>query len=182
MLMRNFKLKDKLYHGSIFNFSSIDLTKGLGFKDFGKGFYLAYNKTQSINLVNRRIKSLKDIDNKNKYNKYLYTFETIPENLAKCNVKIFECADLEWLDFILACRAVNGTPHHYDIVIGPTADDATNVCLNMYMEGSYGKVGSISARRTLLNNLEPENLGIQVFIGTPLGLSILKSVKKEILR
>lgn len=182
MLMRNFKLKDKLYHGSIYDFSSIDLNKGLGFKDFGKGFYLAYNKTQSVNLVNSRVRYLKNIGNKNNYIKYLYTFETIPANLYNCNVKIFEDADLDWLDFILACRAVNGTPHNYDIVIGPTADDSTNICLNMYAEGAYGDVASINARRTLLNNLEPENLGTQVFIGTTLGLSILKDVKKEILR
>ena len=29
----------------------------------------------------------------------------------------------------------------------------------------YGKVGSLDAKRILLNNLETENLGIQYFIG-----------------
>lgn len=43
----------------------------------------------------------------------------------------------------------------------------------MYSEGVYGSVGSEEAKQTLLRNLEVENLGTQVFIGTKKGLSIL---------
>lgn len=51
------------------------------------------------------------------------------------------------------------------MVIGPTADDDTMLCLKTYWDGLYGAVGSLEAKRILLNNLEVENLGIQYFIG-----------------
>lgn len=56
-------------------------------------------------------------------------------------------------------------PHNYDVVIGPTADDDTMVCLNSYWRGFYGEVGSEEAKEKLLSYLEPENLGIQYFVG-----------------
>ena len=81
------------------------------------------------------------------------------------NIKIFENADLEWLDFVLMCRELGGMPHEYDLVIGATADDDTALCLRAYEEGLYGKTGSSEAKELLLKNLEVENLGIQYFIG-----------------
>jgi len=50
-------------------------------------------------------------------------------------------------------------------VIGPTADDDTMLCLKAYWDGLYGKVGSVDSKRILLSNFEPENLGIQYYIG-----------------
>lgn len=47
----------------------------------------------------------------------------------------------------------------------PTADDDTMLCLKVYWDGLYGKVGSYDAKRILLNNLETDNLGIQYYIG-----------------
>jgi len=72
---------------------------------------------------------------------------------------------LEWLDFVLKCRDCETVPHDYDLVIGPTADDNTTLCLKYYKDGVYGKVGSYDAKELLLKNLEVENLGIQYYIG-----------------
>ena len=63
------------------------------------------------------------------------------------------------------CREQGGLPHDYDLVVGPTADDDTALCLKAYWDGLYGKVGTLEAKRVLLNNLETENLGIQYFVG-----------------
>lgn len=175
--MNKFKIKETIYHGTIYNIDNIDLSVGRGYKDFGKGFYLAYNKKQSIGIINKKFNSNKK-RNKGNITRNLYAFDTIPDALDTCNVKIFESANIEWLDFILMCRASKGTPHVYDIVIGPTADDDTSVCLNMYKEGAYGDVNSIDAKLTLLKNLEVENLGIQVFIGTRKGLSLITNKRK----
>ena len=46
-----------------------------------------------------------------------------------------------------------------------TADDDTMVCLNSYWRGFYGEVGSEEAKEKLLSFLEPENLGIQYYVG-----------------
>lgn len=74
-------------------------------------------------------------------------------------------ADLEWLDVVLMCREKGGMPHDYDMVVGPTADDDTALRLKSYWDGLYGKVDSDMAKKTLLDNLETENLGIQYFVG-----------------
>lgn len=175
--MDNFKIKSTIYHGTIANIDNIDLTIGRGYKDFGRGFYLAYNKAQSIGIINKNYKlALKR--KQGNITKNLYAFDTSQEKLEQCNVKIFKRADLDWLDFILMCRKSPNTPHSFDVVIGPTADDATSLCLNMYSEGAYGTVGKDDAKNTLLRNLEVENLGIQVFIGTQKGLSILYNKRK----
>lgn len=72
-----------------------------------------------------------------------------------------------------------GIPHHYDMVIGPTADDDTMLCLKTYWDGLYGVVGSLGAKKILLNNLETENLGIQYFIGKQEVVdSVIKSIKE----
>ena len=39
------------------------------------------------------------------------------------------------------------------------------ICLNSYWRGFYREVGSSEAKEKLLDYLEPENLGIQYFIG-----------------
>ena len=102
--------------------------------------------------------------------------------MKSLKVKVFETADMDWMKFVIKCRESDDTPHDYDIVIGPTADDDTIFCFNMYNEGAYGDKKSIKAMSVLLNNLEVYNLGTQVFIGTEKGLSILDqgSRKEEI--
>lgn len=179
MIGKKYKLKEKLHHGTIFEIDDIDLNMGKGYKDFGKGFYLAYQKDQAIKMMHKKAREAVARGSKEKITKRVYTFTTNSEALANLNVLIFENPTLEWLDFVLKCRKVNGTPHPYDVVIGPTADDDTKLCLNLYNEGTYGKVGTIQAKRTLLNNLEVENYGKQVFIGTKKGLEILVS-KEEV--
>jgi hypothetical protein len=116
---------ETLYHGTVYQINTIDVTKGRNNKDFGQGFYMA----------------------------------------TSLNIKYFEKADMEWLDFVLMCREQGGTPHNYDLVIGPTADDNTLLCLRAYWQELYGEIGSKEAKEVLLKNLEPENLGTQYFIG-----------------
>ncbi|WP_367268393.1 DUF3990 domain-containing protein [uncultured Treponema sp.] len=42
------RISDTLYHGTIDFFSSVDVTKGKSNKDFGKGFYMALEKSLAI--------------------------------------------------------------------------------------------------------------------------------------
>ena len=44
------RIADTLYHGTIELFTSIDVTKGRSNKDFGKGFYMAVDKSQAIGM------------------------------------------------------------------------------------------------------------------------------------
>lgn len=162
------KLKTTLYHGTISDITKIDVTLGRGRKDFGKGFYMAVSKQQAIGMMHKKYREAvrrSRTKQESEFSEKLYQITLDKQMLASLNIKIFEIADEEWLDFILMCREKGGTPHEYDLVIGPTADDDTAFCLKAYWDGLYGKTNSVEAKRTLLNNLETDNLGIQYFIG-----------------
>lgn len=109
--------------------------------------------------------------------KNLYVFDFQETMLSTVSYKIFDSADIEGLDFVLKCRSSNWMPHFFDSVIGPTADDDTSFCINNYCEGVYGLTSTNEAKHTLLRNLDVENLGIQVFIETSKGLSLISGMK-----
>lgn len=166
--MSYLNLKQVLYHGTISKIDKINVNLGRGNKDFGKGFYMAVTKKQAIGMMHkkyreaiRRNRHKKSVD----FSERLYEIHLDVEYAKKLNNKLFLRADEEWLEFILMCRENTTIPHNYDLVIGPTADDDTMLCLKAYWDGLYGRIGSSDAKRILLNNLEPENLGIQYYIG-----------------
>lgn len=164
----SYKLNTTLYHGTISAISKIDVSLGRGRKDFGKGFYMAVSKQQAVGMMHKKYReAVRRSRNKNEnaFSEKLYQVTLEESKLKNLNIKIFESADREWLDFILMCREKGGTPHNYDLVIGPTADDDTALCLKAYWDGLYGKTGSEEAKKILLSNLETDNLGIQYFIG-----------------
>lgn len=161
-------IKTLLYHGTVSNIEKVDVSLGFGRKDFGKGFYMAVTKKQAVGMMNkkyreavRRSRNKKETD----FIRRLYEIQLNEDVLKSLRIKKFESADMEWLDFVLHCRKQGGMPHNYDMVIGPTADDDTALCLKAYQDGLYGKTDSKEAKKILLGNLEPENLGVQYFIG-----------------
>ncbi len=160
--------KTTLYHGTVSEIQQVDVSLGRERKDFGKGFYMAVSRKQAVGMMHkkyrevvRRSKGKQEQD----FSERLYEIRLNEAVISALDVKIFESADTEWLDFVLMCREKGGIPHDYDVVIGPTADDDTALCLKTYWDGLYGKVGSDAAKRILLNNLETDNLGIQYYIG-----------------
>ena len=177
------KNKLVLYHGTISQIEHIDVKRGRGNKDFGKGFYMAVSRQQAIGMMHKKYKEAVS-GSRNKKNlsfeERLYEITLDKKYLETITIKQFETADQEWLDFVLLCRENGGMPHDYDLVIGPTADDDTMLCLKAYWDGLYGKVGSSQAKTILLNNLEPENLGIQYYVGKQMVVDRLISSMKEI--
>lgn len=157
-----------LYHGTAEKIQKIDVLKGRNNKDFGKGFYMAVTKSQAIGMMHKKYREAvlrRPNAPKGTFSEILYEIKIDSEYAKTLNIKYFKTADEGWLDFILMCRETGGLPHNYDLVIGPTADDDTMFCLNSYWRGFYGEVGSDEAKEKLLGFLEPENLGIQYFVG-----------------
>lgn len=162
------KLRVILYHGTISEITQVDVRKGKGKKDFGKGFYMAVSRSQAIGMMHKKYReAIRRSRNKSsiEFSEHLYKINIDLEYAKTLNVRYFETADEEWLDFILMCREKGDMPHEYDLVIGPTADDDTMLCLKAYWDGLYGKVGSYQAKQVLMKNLEPENLGVQYYVG-----------------
>lgn len=163
------RIIETLYHGTVSQIQTINVAKGRDNKDFGKGFYMATTKKQAIGMMHKKYSEIQSrIKNKNESKNYferLYEIIIDFDYVKTLNIKYFEKADMEWLNFVLKCREQGGIPHNYDLVIGPTADDNTLVCLRAYWQGFYGEIGTEEAKEILLRNLEPENLGIQYYVG-----------------
>ena len=161
-------LFEPLYYGTIIPFKRIDVSRGRGRRDFGRGFYMAVSAEQAIGMMHKKLRealSRRRDMHASDFDKTLYRIRLKPEVLDTLNIKVFSTADLEWLDFILMCRNSEGVPHDYDLVLGPTADDDTMMALKFYRDGAYGDPGSDGAKKMLLQVLEVENLGIQCHIG-----------------
>lgn len=177
------KYKEVLYHGTISRIEHIDVKQGRGNKDFGKGFYMAVSRQQAIGMMHKKYKeAVRRSRNKKPFifEERLYEITLDKKYIETLKIKQFETADQERMDFVLMCRENGGIPHDYDLVIGPTADDDTMLCLKAYWDGLYGKTGSSQAKQILLNNLEPENLGIQYYVGKQMVADRLISSMKEI--
>ena len=161
-----------VYHGSTSLFDKIEVSRGKPYKDFGRGFYVTQSATHAKNLAirNKRI----ELERFGKTSDaYLYTYQMDMVKLSNFNVKDFVDADLEWVQFVLGNRKVRDRAHDYDIVMGPTADDDTMVVINAYLDGLYGGIGDEDALKTLLKNIEAENLPGQIYFSNNESTAIL---------
>jgi len=161
-------LPECLYHGSAEAFVRIDVNRGRDRKDFGKGFYMAYSRDQAIGMMHKKYEemiTLRRDGSSAGLAKTLYMIVLNVEAFSDLRVREFATADRTWFDFILMCRAKGGLPHDYDVVIGPTADDNTNLVLKNYLDGIYGDPFTEKAKAFALDMLEPQNLGRQLFSG-----------------
>ncbi len=116
--------KSILYHGSkeIVEFPEIRTAKFN--KDFYFGFYCTLFKKQAQRWATR-------FSGKGFISEYAYT----PND----SLKILSFSEMteEWLDFIVACRM--GTPHDYDVVEGPMADDTIFNYVQNFVDGKISR-------------------------------------------
>lgn len=107
-----------LYHGSYAAVSQPQASRGRRNLDFGQGFYLTSLRTQTerwAQLVTER-KTRNGIPQLN-----VYHFD---ETLASQSRWLhFDEYNLEWLDYVVACRAGEKLWQQYDIVEGGVAND-----------------------------------------------------------
>ena len=160
----------KLYHGTNADIEAIDLTKGLRYKDFGKGFYVTPDRKTAIRMAQKKARLFGGTPT-------LITYEMDDAALhSNLKVKLFpEKACTEWLLFVDANRDRKNTTaiHDYDIVIGPIADDGVVLQLTNYREGIYSPE---EAARLL----QDRYLDQQYFFGTERALQFLHKTKVEI--
>ena len=168
-----------LYHGTIYEFDRIDVTKGKSNKDFGRGFYASRDIRHAERLATRN----KLIEEERfalrgatkSVTTWLYTYDFDLGNLAMLKVKEFAAADREWMRFIVLNRESKSKvqEHEYDIVIGPTANDNTRAAIQTVMPLAKGQVMTDKAIDVLISLIEPDNLPMQFFIGTQRAADLL---------
>ena len=160
-----------LYHGTNQDIESIDLTRGLRHKDFGKGFYLTPDKNTAIRMAQKKARLFGGTAT-------LIAYELDDKALqSDLKVKIFpEKASVEWLLFVDANRdRKTVTPiHDYDIVIGPIADDGVVLQLTNFREGIY-------TPEQAAEQLQDRYLDQQYYFGTEQALRFLHKTSVETL-
>ncbi len=186
-------MKD-LFHGTVYDIDEIDVTRGKGYKDFGKGFYATSIKShaESIARRNKRILEVREAKIQQRvpkykakiYRAYRYNLEfddSCIDNPKDLKVKVFTEADREWVRFILKNRDSDCSVHDYDIVIGPTADENTVTVINSYKEELVTTDYADEVLDALIKELKPENLPKQYFFGTVAAIQKLhfKKVRRE---
>lgn len=156
----------KLYHGSNRPISEIDLEKGKKHKDFGRGFYTTHIREQAVFWSKRVAMRYGGSPNVTEYEFNLEA--AIADGL---NVKIFDKPTKEWAEFVMANRRMNGQEfvHHYDIVIGPVADDNIARLFGLYDM-------NIIDLEAVVAGLEYKGLNSQYFFGSERSLKYLKRV------
>ena len=158
-----------LYHGTNQDIETIDLSKGLRHKDFGKGFYLTPDKTTALRMAQKRARLFGGVAT-------LITYEMDDSALqSDLKVKVFpEKACVEWLLFVDANRdRRNEKPiHDFDIVIGPIANDGVVLQLTNYREGIYSPEQAAQF-------LQDKYLDQQYYFGTEESLRYLRKTNVE---
>lgn len=155
------RIKTLLYHGTVSKIEKVNVLLGHSRKEFGRGFYMAVTKQQAIGMMNKKYReAVRRSRNKEEtdFERKLYEIQLNEDILNSLRIKKFDNADMEWLDFVLKCRLRDGMPHNYDMVIGPTADDNTILCLKAYQDGLYGRVDSANAKKILLEKLKLQSV------------------------
>ncbi len=112
-----------LYHGSTVLVEKPEIRTTKFNKDFYFGFYCTLMREQADRWAIRFGDGIVNI--------YEYTEDSALKKL------VFPKMTEEWLDFIAACR--NGTPHDYDIVEGPMADDTIYNYVQGFLDGKYSR-------------------------------------------
>ena len=112
-----------LYHGSTVLVEKPEIRTAKFNKDFYFGFYCTLMREQADRWATRFGDGIVNI--------YEYTED------SKLKKLVFPKMTEEWLDFIAACR--NGTPHDYDIVEGPMADDTIYNYVQGFLDGKYSR-------------------------------------------
>lgn len=161
----------KLYHGSNADIEGIDLTKGLRYKDFGKGFYVTPDKSTAIRMAQKKSRLFGGTAT-------LITYE-LDEAVLSSDLKVKrfpEKATVEWLMFVYDNRDRKYTHpiHDYDIVVGPIANDGVVLQLTNYREGIYSP-------EQVAKLLQDRYLDQQYYFGTMRALQFLHKINVEVL-
>jgi hypothetical protein len=173
-----------LYHGTIYQFDTIDLNRSRPFKDFGRGFYVSRTESQAerIAIRNRRFENdlLVESGNKPTAQAWVYTYKFHTDALSQLNVKEFTEPNDEWVRFVVKNRSSRKQQHEYDIVVGPTANDDTNVVVQAFLNRVYGDPNSELAIRIFLQFILPDRLPRQMFFGTQKAASLLRFIERRV--
>ena len=160
-----------LFHGTNTDIETIDLSRSLNHKDFGKGFYLTHSRETAIRMATKKAHLFGG-----KATLISYEFDEAALH-SDLKVKVFpEKATVEWFLFVDANRdRENQQPiHDYDIIVGPIADDGVVIQITNYRQNIF------TAEQAAIG-LQDKFLDQQYYFGSEKALRYLKKSKVQIL-
>lgn len=112
----------RLYHGTGMKFNIPKLEKCNRYTDFGRGFYLTHELERAKEWGKNR--------NPRKY--YVNVYEIVDDYINSLrqqgfSILQFQEASAEWAEFVYRNRLDESFEHHYDIILGPVADNSLQV-------------------------------------------------------
>jgi hypothetical protein len=160
-----------LFHGTNTDIETIDLSRSLNHKDFGKGFYLTDSRETAMRMATKKARLFGG-----KATLIIYELDESALH-SDLKVKIFpEKATVEWFLFVDANRdRKNELPlHDYDIIVGPIADDGVVMQITNYRENIFTAEQAAKA-------LQDKYLDQQYYFGSEKALRYLKKSKVQLL-
>ena len=126
-----------MYHGTNLVIERPQIVNRFKTLDFGEGFYTTENEAQArefaVKVCARREPTLSPVVN-------CYEFA---DNDSILSVLRFDAPDERWLDFAVANRKGVAPTRHYDVVIGPVANDDVFGTIILYEAGQLDKESAI---------------------------------------
>lgn len=132
-----------LYHGSTELVESPEIRKGEAFLDFGVGFYTTTSFEQAERWA--RIKMRRSNSSSGYVSIYEFDYESAKQILQ---VKQFEAADEEWLNFVVKNRRGETPEISADMYIGPVADDNVYQSIRFFETGVYDAEYTVKKLKT----------------------------------
>lgn len=143
-----------LYHGSSVEVSAPLAKVGRRNLDFGHGFYVTKIEEQArawaIVIASRKGRNVCPVLN-------TYTFDRTQAEKDGIRFKCFDTYNLEWLDYVVACRRGKDISADYDVVEGGVANDNVIDTVEDYEKG-------IITAEQALGQLRYKNVNHQICI------------------
>lgn len=121
-----------LYHGSYLSVSHPQITAGRRNLDFGRGFYITKIREQAeawaVVIAGRKGRKASPVVS-------IYSFDDALAESDGVRFKRFPSYDIEWLDYVIACRSGKDVSLEYDIVEGGVANDNVIDTVEDYEKG-----------------------------------------------
>ena len=121
-----------LYHGSQMSVPQPKAKAGRKNLDFGPSFYLTKKKKQAedwaVVMAGRKGRNAQPV-----LNTYQFNLEQATDDGIR--IKSFPSYDLEWLDYVVACRRGKDVSDEFDIVEGGIANDNVIDTVEDYEKG-----------------------------------------------
>ena len=155
--------------GAFANKFNLTLAQSYAYLRRFNGIDFLIDKSQAMDMAIRTYR--RSQEGEPTVNTYLFDDNLLLNKNAPLSIKIFEEYSVEWAEFVLMNRKnMTTTPvHHYDIVIGPIANDTVGLQMRRFMQGY------IDMER-MLDELRFHKPAIQYFFGTEKAINYLKKV------